>query len=105
MVNLAFVESDQQIRAVFDGVQMTYRQAAIADPDACFEACGAFERDIMGGLSWMWSLMYLEHDKADLPLDEFRQEAFRNIGDIMNLNAKQRKIILLGIAVITVNVA
>jgi hypothetical protein len=83
VVNLAFVESDPRIRAVYDGVQEIYRGALIADPGSCFEVCAAFERDIMGGLSRVWSQMYLEHDKADLPLDEFRQEAFRNIGDIV----------------------
>lgn len=83
IVNLAFVESDPSIRDAYDQVQGIYRRALTADPNSCFEACAAFERDIMGGLSRVWSQMYLEHDKADLPLDEFREEAFSNIGDII----------------------
>lgn len=30
-----------------------------------------------------WSLLYLEVDKAELPLEEFRHEVFRNIGAVI----------------------
>jgi hypothetical protein len=88
VVNLALVESDPTIYSIYHGVQIIYRRALIVDPISCFGACAAFERDIMSGLSQVWSQMYLEHDKAELPLDEFRQEAFKNIGDIIEGSLK-----------------
>ncbi|MCS3643227.1 hypothetical protein [Salinibacter ruber] len=82
-INLSFISSDADAQEAFEGVKLTYRNSRSADSERCFETCGRFEKDTISSLSQMWSHMYLEHDKADLPLTEFRQEAFKNIGDLI----------------------
>lgn len=88
VVNLSFIYSESYAKEIFSKVKRLYRRAASEEPKYCFKACARFESDTTQGLSRLWSQMYLEHDKADLPLEELRQEAFRNIGDLIEGSLK-----------------
>ena len=50
---------------------------------ACYKACAESEIAVLAAISNHWSHLYLEIDKAELPLEEFRHEAFRNIGSLI----------------------
>ena len=82
-INLSFIRSDTDAQEAFEDVKQTYIKSRSTDSERCFETCGRFEKDTISSLSQMWSHMYLEHDKANLPLMEFRQEAFKNIGNLI----------------------
>lgn len=63
-----------------------YRRAAIVDPEAAFELCSEHEPSVAASLADYWSALYLEEDKTDLDLHEFKYEVFRNIGSIVEIS-------------------
>jgi hypothetical protein len=79
-VNVSKIENDAWARAMFTNVLNEYRHAAASDRNACFETCANWEGKIQHGISEYWSGFYLEIDKGELPLEEFKYEVFRNIG-------------------------
>lgn len=64
----------------FEHVFRTYKAAETVDGPSCYAACAESEKAILAAQSDHWSMLYLELDKGDLPIEEFRHEAFRNIG-------------------------
>jgi hypothetical protein len=80
---VARIQQDPWTEKVFNKLSDIYRLAEAADPGACYKACAESERDILAAASYHWSQLYLEIDKAELPLEEFRHEAFRNIGALI----------------------
>lgn len=82
-VNVSKIENDAWAKAMFSHVLNEYRQAVACDKTACFEGFAHWESKIQQGLSEYWSGFHLEVDKAELPLEEFKYEAFRNIGMII----------------------
>jgi len=69
--------------SAFEHVTRVYRAAESLDAAACYNACAESEKAVLAAASDHWSLFYLEVDKADLPLEEFRHEVFRNIGALI----------------------
>lgn len=69
--------------SAFDHVVSVYRAAESIDPVACYRACAESESAVSAAASDHWSLLYLEIDKAELPIEEFRHEVFRNIGALI----------------------
>jgi hypothetical protein len=67
----------------FEHVARAYRAAESADATACYKACAESEESVLAAQSDHWSLLYLELDKADMPLEEFRHEVFRNVGALI----------------------
>lgn len=82
-VNILKFEGDAWALAMFANILDEYRQAAALDKNACFEGCASWEGRIQHGLSEYWSGFYLEADKDDLPLEEFKYEVFRNVGMVI----------------------
>jgi hypothetical protein len=82
-VNVAKIENDGWAKAMFTNVLNEYRRAMTLDSNACFEGSVKWENKIQHGLSEYWSGFYLEVDKAELPLEEFKHEVFRNVGMIL----------------------
>jgi hypothetical protein len=77
------IKRDPWTAKVFENVMNIYRLAEVTNPTACYKACAESENDVLAAASNHWSQLYLEVDKADLPLEEFRHEAFRNIGALI----------------------
>lgn len=82
-ISLFRIEDDAWARAMFTNVLGEYRQALALDKNACLDGCASWESKVHHGVSEHWSGFYLEVDKKDLLLEEFRYEAFRNIGMIV----------------------
>lgn len=82
-VSLFRIEDDAWERAMFTRVLGEYQQALALDKNACLEGCASWESKVHHGVSEHWSGFYLEVDKKELLLEEFRYEAFRNIGMIV----------------------
>jgi len=82
-VNVAKINNDAWAKVMFANVLNEYRQAMASDKNACLEGCVKWEGKIQQGLTEYWSGFHLEVDKAELPLEEFKYEAFRNIGMII----------------------
>jgi hypothetical protein len=82
-VNAQRIEHDPWVKMILLHVLQIYRAAAIADEEACFRGIASWQQEIYQGLSEFCSLFYLELDKSDLPLDEFKYEVFRNIGTVV----------------------
>jgi len=79
-VNVSKIENDVWAKAMFMNILNEYRQAAVSDKNICFESCANWEVKIQHGISEYWSGFYLETDKSELPLEDFKYEVFRNIG-------------------------
>jgi len=82
-VNVAKIDNDAWAKVMFMNVLNEYRQAMTSDKNACFEGSAKWESKIQHGISEYWSGFHLEVDKGELPLGEFKYEAFRNIGMII----------------------
>lgn len=82
-INLSKIEDDSWAKGMFTNILNEYRQAAALDKDMCFEGCAKWESQIQHGISEYWSGLYLEVDKSDLNLEDFKYEAFRNIGMVI----------------------
>ena len=82
-VNVSRIEDDSWAKGMFTNILNEYRQAAALDIDMCFEGCAEWESQIQHGISEYWSGLYLEVDKSDLNLEDFKYEAFRNIGMVI----------------------
>jgi len=80
---VARIKKDSWTSQAFDHVSSIYRTAEAVNPVACYKACAESEKDILAAASNHWSQLYLEIDKAELPLEEFRHEVFRNIGALI----------------------
>jgi hypothetical protein len=77
------IKQDVWAEAAFNHIAGIYRAAEAVDAAACYKACAESERAVLAAASEHWSLLYLEIDKAELPLEEFRHEVFRNIGALI----------------------
>lgn len=75
-------QNARQAKAL-DHVYRTYRAAESVDALSSYRGCGESERAILAAQSDHWSLFYLELEKADLPIEEFRHEVFRNVGALI----------------------
>lgn len=82
-VNVSKIENDPWAKTMFTNVLNEYRKAAAFDKQACFEGCANWESKIQQGISEHWSAFYLEMDKHELALEEFKYEVFRNIGTLV----------------------
>jgi ribosomal protein L25 (general stress protein Ctc) len=82
-VNVSKIENDAWAKVMFTNVLSEYRQAMSSDKNACFEGSAKWESKIQHGVSEYWSGFHLEIDKSELPLEEFKYEAFRNIGMVI----------------------
>lgn len=82
-INVTKINNDAWAKGMFANVLNEYRQAMVSDKNACLEGCAKWEGKIQQGLTEYWSGFHLEVDKAELPLEEFKYEAFRNIGMII----------------------
>jgi hypothetical protein len=60
-----------------------YQSAAKANLAASVDACAQFYEDVVRGMADYWSIWALELDKSNLALEDFRYEAFRNIGSLI----------------------
>lgn len=60
-----------------------FRKAAATDETQCIRGLAAWQGDIERAMSEFYSIFCLELDKGDLPLEEFRYEALRNIGSLI----------------------
>ncbi len=80
---VARIKKESWTAQAFDNVSSIYREAEAANPVACYKACAESEKDVLAAASNHWSQLYLEIDKAELPLEEFRHEVFRNIGALI----------------------
>lgn len=80
---VARIRQDLWTKSAFEHVVSVYKAAESVDPVACYRACAESERAASAAASDHWSMLYLELDKADLPLEEFRHEVFRNIGALI----------------------
>ncbi len=74
------IEADAALLPLLLIVIRTYRQALAANRPASLRACAESQFLIVAAISEYVSQAYLEVDKTHLPLEEFRYEAFRNIG-------------------------
>jgi hypothetical protein len=82
-VNVAKIRNSGWASSLFDQCLRVRRQHLANDPDDCAKTCASWEEPIGKALSLYWSAVRLEHEKADLPLDEFAYELFRNIGGLI----------------------
>ncbi len=82
-VNVAMIRNSDWASSLFDQCLRIRRQHLASDPDDCAKTCASWEEPIGKALSLYWSAVRLEHGKADLPLDEFAYELFRNIGGLI----------------------
>jgi len=82
-VNIAKIRNSDWASSLFDQCLRIRRQHLANDPEDCAKICALWEESIGKALSLYWSAVRLEHEKADLPLDEFAYELFRNIGGLI----------------------
>lgn len=82
-VNVAKIRNSDWASDVFDQCLHIRRQHLANDADDCAKTCALWEEPIGKALSFYWSAVRLEHEKVDLPLDEFAYELFRNIGGLI----------------------
>lgn len=82
-VNVAKIRNADWAGSLFDQCLRIRRQCLVNDPNDCAKTCASWEEAIGKALSLYWSAVRLEHEKADLPLDEFAYELFRNIGGLI----------------------
>lgn len=82
-VNVAKIRNADWASRLFDQCLNIRRHYLVNDPDGCAKTCASWEEAIGKALSLYWSAVRLEHEKADLPLDEFAYELFRNIGGLI----------------------
>lgn len=82
-VNIAKIRNADWASNLFDQCLRIRRQHLVNDPDDCAKTCASWEESIGKALSLYWSAVRLEHEKTDLPLDEFAYELFRNIGGLI----------------------
>jgi len=83
VINIFKVKADLRMAASLDHVLKLYRQAKLVNSEASLQACAESENDISNGLTHYWSCMYLEQEKATLPIHEFSFECFRLIGTLI----------------------
>ena len=67
----------------FEQVSRSYRTAKQSHPQHFYQALSFWFTPCEVALTKYWSLFHLEVDKADIPLEEFTHESFRNIGDFI----------------------
>ncbi|RZT89806.1 hypothetical protein EV678_0600 [Azospira oryzae] len=82
-VNIAKIRNSDWASSLFDQCLRIRRLYLANDPDDCAKTCASWEEPIGKALSLYWSAVRFEHEKADLPLDEFAYELFRNIGGLI----------------------
>jgi len=82
-INLAKIRNSNWASNLFDQCRRIRRQYLANDAEDCAKTCALWEESIGKALSLYWSAVRLEHEKTDLPLDEFAYELFRNIGGLI----------------------
>lgn len=82
-VNVAKIRNSDWASSLFERCLDVRRQHLANDSDDCAKTCALWEESIGKALSFYWSAVRLEHEKVDLPLDEFAYELFRNIGGLI----------------------
>lgn len=82
-VNVSKIRNSEWASNLFDQCLHIRRQHLTNDADDCAKTCALWEESIGKALSFYWSAVRLEHEKTDLPLDEFAYELFRNIGGLI----------------------
>ncbi len=82
-VNVAKIRNSDWASSLFDQCLRIRRQYLANDADGCAKVCASWEEPIGRALSLYWSAVRLEHEKADLSLNEFAYELFRNIGGLI----------------------
>lgn len=82
-VNITKIRNSNWASNLFDQCLRIRRQYLTNDANDCAKTCALWEEPIGKALSLYWSAVRLEHEKADLPLDEFAYELFRNIGGLI----------------------
>lgn len=82
-VNVAKIRNSDWASNLFEQCLRIRRQHLANDADDCASTCALWEVPIGKALSLYWSAVRLEHEKSDLPLDEFAYELFRNIGGLI----------------------
>lgn len=79
-VSVSKILPDSWAEEMFVTILADYRAALYINNHACLESSAEWETDIQHGISEYWSAFHLEIDKDKLSLEEFKYEAFRNIG-------------------------
>jgi len=82
-INVAKIRNSDWSSNLFDQCTRIRRQHLNNDADDCAKTYALWEESIGKALSLYWSAVRLEHEKTDLPLDEFAYELFRNIGGLI----------------------
>jgi hypothetical protein len=82
-VNIAKIRNSDWASRLFDQCLRIHRKHLANNPDDCAKIFALWEEPIGKALSLYWSAVRLEHEKADLPLDEFAYEIFRNLGGLI----------------------
>lgn len=82
-VSVESLRGDPWASDMFDSVLREYRIAALVEQEASFAAIAEAEPAIVRGMSEFMSLFLMENHKDDLDLEEFRLEASRNIGGLV----------------------
>lgn len=82
-VNVGKIRNSDWASRLFDECLQIRRKYFAIDEDGCARVYAAWEESIGTALSLYWNNARFEHQKADLPLDEFAFEIFRNIGALI----------------------
>lgn len=82
-VNLMRLQADPWALEMYHHCLEVHHSALAVAGDESLRACAQWEPAIQRALSEFWSMFHLEVPKSDLPLEEFRFEAFRNIGALL----------------------
>jgi hypothetical protein len=82
-VNITKVRMNRCASEIYDKSMMIRRELLSKDKNICAEVCSQWEEQIGKALSLYWSALKFEHNKGDLPIDEYAYELLRNIGGLI----------------------
>jgi hypothetical protein len=79
-VNIRAIERDDRSNQLYLKIRNDYEKAESIDPGACYEGCRTWEQKIQDGIAEYWSALRLDVDLTSLGINDFKFEAFRIIG-------------------------